>query len=32
MQIYGKNVCKEKLKAKDRINKIYLSTNKIVYF
>ena len=27
MQIYGKNVCKEKLKAKDRINKIYLSTN-----
>lgn len=27
MQIYGKNVCKEKLISKDRINKIYLSTN-----
>lgn len=27
MQIYGKNVCKEKLLSKDRINKIYLSTN-----
>ena len=27
MQTYGKNVCKEKLISKDRINKIYISTN-----
>ena len=25
MYIYGKNVCKEKLLSKDKINKVYLS-------